>query len=690
MPIRKLAAGEQAYDAATYVGTDGTIFYNEDTGEFRLSDGVTPGGNPLPGTIATPSSPGAVQPGQGLEVDGLGILSVKDGAGITFDVENNLTVAVATADTLGGIRLGPGVTLNANDQLIIDSEGLDFSFGDFSATSEPGVDSTTSAVLSSINTDEPIVIRTNGTASVSVIGEFNVFSNDGDIGDRDPEFTVNGDGDVTATTLDITNSEDLGLMAPLNVSINSAGLTKTPAVVTGSVAQFTGRDDRTALLVIDTYGVDTDRSITGGELVFRTGRGTNASTTAVQADDRLGDVTAAGWASNGFGGLGVGGLRIVANENFTSTARGSRLELYVVPDGTIATSNIATIDETGVTMADDTGFANVGHIRFDTSHSESEPEGTICWDSADGTLNITHADGVVQQVGQELYAFAKNATGSTIADGTCVRFAGAEMPDGEARLLIAPFEADGTFPSLYGLGIATQTLSDDEEGRVCVWGKVRGIDTTGQGGETWIVGDILYASPTTAGGLTKVKPTAPNNVFPVAAVLAVDATDGELFVRPTVEQKMSYGVFTRTTDLSVSNNTPTVVGFDTAEISNGVSIVSNSRATVDQSGLYQIEWTLHWDSQGTGFGTDPVYTFLRKNGSDVANTLRRNSVADFDPAGQTFTNVRTLSLDADDYIEVVIVTTGGNVDLEYVAAITSPFNAPATAAAELTVAQIQL
>jgi len=49
-----------------------------------------------------------------------------------------------------------------------------------------------------------------------------------------------------------------------------------------------------------------------------------------------------------------------------------------------------------------------------------------------------------------------------------------------------------------------------------------------------------------------------------------------------------------------------------------------------------------------------------------------------------------LSLDADDYIEVVVVTTGGNVDLVAQSAITSPFNAPATAAAEITVAQIQL
>lgn len=35
--------------ASTYVGESGRIFYHEDTGELRLSDGVTPGGLPIAG-----------------------------------------------------------------------------------------------------------------------------------------------------------------------------------------------------------------------------------------------------------------------------------------------------------------------------------------------------------------------------------------------------------------------------------------------------------------------------------------------------------------------------------------------------------------------------------------------------------------------------------------------------------------
>ena len=46
--LRKLRAGRiPGADASTWVGDYGTIFYNEATGTLRISDGETPGGNPL-------------------------------------------------------------------------------------------------------------------------------------------------------------------------------------------------------------------------------------------------------------------------------------------------------------------------------------------------------------------------------------------------------------------------------------------------------------------------------------------------------------------------------------------------------------------------------------------------------------------------------------------------------------------
>lgn len=339
---------------ADYVGHSGRMFYDDAEKVLRVSDGVTPGGFPItPTTLVSTTEPAVAAGGQlWYNPETFELWTYHNGEFLP-------TIDLATETKIGGVKLGPGVITNAEGQIIIDSTGLDFSFGDFAALTDTypaghpkeGVDF---AVLQTVNENEDAVLASNGTGAIKIVGEFRIYPTNGSIAGsmlETPVFNVSSDGDVSAVTLDIHNTGDLGLMAPLNVTINEAGLTKTPAIVTGSVAQFTGRDNRAPILILDSYGIDDTRTVTGGELVFRTGRGTNASTTAVQNGDRLGEVTAAGWASNGYGGLGVGGLRILANENFTDTARGSKLELYVIPNGTLTVTTIATVNSAGITMA---------------------------------------------------------------------------------------------------------------------------------------------------------------------------------------------------------------------------------------------------------------------------------------------------------------------------------------------------
>jgi hypothetical protein len=608
------------------------------------------------------------------------------GEGVELDENDRVSVSVATETTLGGIKLGPGVELNGLDQIVINPEGLDFSFGDFFAYTANGAVGTPAAYLSSINDNQDIVIQSNGTGQIDIIGRFGIFPVNGPIENRDPVFFVNDDGDITATTLNIINTSDLGLTEPLNVTINEQGLTRTPAIVTGGVAQFTGRDDRTSIMILDTYGVDEDRSITGGEFVFRTGRGTNETPVAVQENDILGNLTAAGWASNGYGGVGVGGIKIIADEDFTAASRGSRVEIYSTPKGTITPIRTLTVDDSGIVFNtnDVTGISNIDYMVFDVNHTDTaNTEGVLAWSKEDKTLNIHHEGGVVQQVGQELYAYVRNGTANTISNGTAVQFAGAEE-NGTSRLLISPMLADGSFPSLYGLGIATQNIVSGADGKVTVWGKVRGVNTS-----AWDIGDILYISPTNAGQLTNVKPTAPNNVIPIAAVLRKDATQGEIFVRPTIDQQQSYGRFARKTDISVTaTNTANTVQFDTTEISNGVSIVAGntSRLQVNQSGLYQIDVSAQVDASGGGFSSGTMYMWLKKNGSDIADSTRRQGVLGSAPSA-TISFTLSVSLDANDYIEVAFA--GSSTNLKFDSTTATAF-APSTAAVLVGVTQIQL
>lgn len=170
---------------------------------------------------------------------------------------------------------------------------------------------------------------------------------------------------------------------------------------------------------------------------------------------------------------------------------------------------------------------------FNTAYTANgEPVGAMYWNQDEDTLDVRVDDAVTLQVGQEVLFNVKNQTGAQIDNGTFVMFAG--TLDSSGRLLIQEGIADGSLSPEYTMGIATENITNDADGKVTWFGKVRGIDTTGTPyGETWNDGDIIYASPTTAGALTNIEPSAPDRRIIVAAVIKAHANSGTLMVRPT-------------------------------------------------------------------------------------------------------------------------------------------------------------
>jgi hypothetical protein len=326
----------------------------------------------------------------------------------------------------------------------------------------------------------------------------------------------------------------------------------------------------------------------------------------------------------------------------------------------------------------------VDYIDFNTTPPEFPHQtGRVNWDALDACLEIDLEYGVVQQVGQEVYARVRNSTGVTIPNGTAVGFAGA-APD---ALNVAPYIADGTSPAVYILGVMTHDLPDSGlKGYCTTFGFVRDLDTTGTPyGETWVQGDILYASPSVAGGLTKVKPTAPDNVIIMAAVTTVSATEGIIFVRPTVMEQMYYGNFARTTSYAPAvANTAYAIPFDSTIIANGVSVgTPTSHIVVAQSGFYNITCTLQYSSSSGSAKT--AYVWLRKNGTDIAQSSRLVSV-DTNGGYRLGVVAEPVSLAVNDYIEIMVAVTNTSITLEAVGATTF---APGSPAASLTIQQTQ-
>lgn len=322
--------------------------------------------------------------------------------------------------------------------------------------------------------------------------------------------------------------------------------------------------------------------------------------------------------------------------------------------------------------------SNVGVFDYIDMHKISPHvnlPGRLTWNPSDDTLNIHHTDDVTQQVGQETYLRVYNTTGATLTNGSAIGY------DPSASQFIE-YIADGSLNSLYIAGIATQDIPNNTFGRVTVYGRVRGLDTTGTPyGETWAAGDLLYVSTTIAGGLTIVKPTAPNLSIPMGLVFSVHATDGEIGVRPTAEQQLFYGSFIATTDQSPAViNTAYAVTWDSAPTANGVSIGSpTSRIVVANAGLYQFNSSFQLTSSSASVKN--VWLWYRINGTDVTDSALVVSL-DSATAVRAPSRCMTLSLVAGDYIELMYASDSVNMTID---ALPATAFAPSAPAAILTV-----
>jgi hypothetical protein len=322
---------------------------------------------------------------------------------------------------------------------------------------------------------------------------------------------------------------------------------------------------------------------------------------------------------------------------------------------------------------------SVDYIDWDQTPSVVAQTARMEWNTADDTLNLHHSDGVTQQMGQELYGRILNNTGVTIPNGSCLGI----NPATNSYVL---FIADGTLSPITIVGVTTQDIPDGTQGRITVWGRVRDIDTTGTPfGEVWTAGQVLYVSTTVAGGFTNAKPTAPNLSLPIAQVISVNASTGQIAVRPTVEQQLFYGQFAKTSDQTPSAvNTANALTWDSALIGNGITIGgTTSQIIVANAGLYKFSVSLQLTSSSASVKN--VWIWFRKNGVDVASS---SMITSLDSATAIRTPSRDLffSLAAGDYIEIMFASDSTAMTVDNIAATAF---APAAPAALLSVNQEQ-
>jgi hypothetical protein len=122
----------------------------------------------------------------------------------------------------------------------------------------------------------------------------------------------------------------------------------------------------------------------------------------------------------------------------------------------------------------------------------------------------------------KLTATAYNKTGATLTKGTVVYIDGTQgnLPS----IAKAQANAESTSSGTYGL--VSADISNMSSGTIVIAGLIDGLNLS-----SYVDGDKLYLSPTTAGGYTTTKPVGPNHMVYVGVVTRAHPTLGTIQLR---------------------------------------------------------------------------------------------------------------------------------------------------------------
>ena len=136
-----------------------------------------------------------------------------------------------------------------------------------------------------------------------------------------------------------------------------------------------------------------------------------------------------------------------------------------------------------------------------------------------------------------------------------------------------------------------------------------------------------------------------------------------------------YGAFQDSTDQVAANTTTAYpVTFNTTDFSNGVTIASNSRITVIDAGIWNCQFSIQF--KNTSNDGQDVDIWFRKNGTNIANSNSRFHLPARKSAGDPSHLIAAInffvSMETNNYIEIVWRTTSTSVSLEHFDTSTSP------------------
>lgn len=147
-----------------------------------------------------------------------------------------------------------------------------------------------------------------------------------------------------------------------------------------------------------------------------------------------------------------------------------------------------------------------------------------------------------------------------------------------------------------------------------------------------------------------------------------------------------HGAFSNTASQTLTAaDTAYVVTLNTADFALGMSLATN-RITVQQTGIYNVQFSLQFENTNVAIAT--VWAWLRKNGTDIANTGSKWDIHGTHAGSDGYVLAVCnffVELTANDYLEVAVAGNNTGINIEAYASSASPFVRPAIPSSVVTV-----
>ena len=312
-------------NSASYVGQTDRLWWDPTTNAIYRSDGNTAGGIPI-------------NLGSGLTTS-FNVINANSG-----NINGELIVAgnisPATVTRIGGIKAGPGANVSNDGTLTINTAGLAFSFGDFTANAN---------LLTLVNINQDMVLATKGNAEVQLVGNIGFYRTNGfppNVANR--YFSAS---DIGQIVIQVTATDGLGAVEIIG---SQSGNIIAPGI-DGAMLHVTGQLDTPCRLY---YDGNSDYV----SMVARRWNGNVAVPTQVLANEDVLRINSTAATDAGVGNVAMAQIRTTALENQTTTAQGSSITFTVTPVGSSAASRVDVANITVANGVTATKFTTSGTI----------------------------------------------------------------------------------------------------------------------------------------------------------------------------------------------------------------------------------------------------------------------------------------------------------------------------------------